>query len=195
MAESRKLKTPVFRLSWPSLFVPTAFEEGSKKKYMITCIVPKDFKSSDYPDPKADNSQRMKLLVTEAERVGRECFGKDWERVKKLPNAWPFHDGEDKADKDGFGSDVLYFRAKSDNRPGVVNKKLQPLDKEDVYAGCYAIASVNVFAYTKGSKGVAIGLNNVMIVADGEPFDGRTRPEDDFEALDDMDEDGVDPLA
>jgi len=64
------------------------------------------------------------------------------------------------------------------------------LDETEVYSGCYGRASVNFFPYShKGNRGVACGLNNVQKLADGESLGGRSRAEDDFDAVyDDIDD-------
>ena len=47
--------------------------------------------------------------------------------------------------------------------------------------GCYCIASVNFFGYSKGKNpGVGVGLNNLMKVKDGDRLDGRIDANDDF---------------
>jgi hypothetical protein len=51
---------------------------------------------------------------------------------------------------------------------------------EDFYAGCWARASVNPYAFDKIGKGVAIGLGNIKKLSDDESFEGFTSAEDDF---------------
>ena len=191
--KSIKLQTPVFRVSWPALFEPTSFE-GSDPRYQVTCIVPKDFDDTDHPDPRGNNAKLMKKLRNAIEEVGKEAFGKNWPKIKKKMKSPLIRDGEDYEDKDGYGPDVEFFRIKSKNRPMVVNKKIQPIDEDDLYAGCYAVASVTVFPYFGYGGGVSIALGNVQKVADGDSFVGRTTPEDDFEAWDDDDDDGDDDV-
>ncbi len=70
----------------------------------------------------------------------------------------------------------------------------------EVYAGMYAIATLRPFVYdVNGNRGVSFGLQNIQILRDGEPLDGRMRPEQEFEAVeqddvfDDEDDDDDDP--
>ena len=190
--KSVKVKTPVFRVSYPNLFEPKSFE-NSESRYSVTCIVPKDFDDGDHPDPKGDNARRMKRMREAVEEVGLNAFGEEkWKRVKKQQYGTPFRDGEEREGKDGYGEDVEFFVAKSKDRPGVVNRKRIPITAEDIPAGHYAIATMVVYAYTKGKGGVALALNNVQHIAEGEMFGSRSRPEDDFEEWDDDDDDDDD---
>jgi hypothetical protein len=43
---------------------------------------------------------------------------------------------------------------------------------------------VTAYAYDKaGNRGVAFGLQNIQKLKDGEAFDGRSKPEDDFQPV------------
>lgn len=60
------------------------------------------------------------------------------------------------------------------------------MDKGEVYSGCYARVSLNLYAFNvDGNKGIAAGLNNVQKLGEGEPLSGRSRAEDDFTAVED----------
>jgi Protein of unknown function (DUF2815) len=49
------------------------------------------------------------------------------------------------------------------------------------YAGCYAMASVNPYAWRSGgNKGISFGLNNLCKVGDGTPLGGRKSAAEDF---------------
>ena len=66
-------------------------------------------------------------------------------------------------------------------------KKNPILEQEEVYSGCYARISVNMFAFnSNGNKGIGCGLLNIQKVADGEPLAGiQSSPEEDFDDLGD----------
>ena len=61
------------------------------------------------------------------------------------------------------------------------------LDKTEVYSGCYARLSVSLYPYnTNGNRGVAVGLNHIQKIADGEPLGGaRGKAENEFDDWDD----------
>jgi hypothetical protein len=175
------LNTPVVRLSFPHLFVPDAYND-QKPKYSTTCLVPKDFDDDSHPDPKNDNAKRMKALIDAIDAVGTDYFGgeKEWSKAKakqKAKDAFPIRDGDDK-DLEGYGPDMLFFKASSFRKPTVVNRQIEPLDLDDIQAGDYAIVSVTVYP---NDNGVFLGLNHVLKVKDGESFGGRTKAEKDFE--------------
>lgn len=188
---SKQIMTPVFRVSHPSLYVKNTY--NNKEAWEITCIIPKDFDTAGHPPyPGGDNKKMMAALEKAIDDVGRASFGKDWPTVKERQYAYPIRDGSERA-KEGYGPEVVFFRAKcTKNRPGVVDRKRQPIyenDENGMYAGCYAVATVSVYSYDNQSRGVAIGLKNVQKIADGDIFGSRTTPEDDFEEWDDDDED------
>ena len=57
------------------------------------------------------------------------------------------------------------------------------------YSGCYVRASITFYPFnTNGLRGVACGLQNLQFWCDGEPLNGRVRAEDEFDALDDVDD-------
>jgi hypothetical protein len=76
----------------------------------------------------------------------------------------------------------------------VVDQRRNAISKEDntFFSGCYARASLVAFAYDKmGNKGVSFALQNIQKTRDGEPFSGRKKAEDEFDAI----EDGSDDAA
>lgn len=164
----KTVRTPEFRVSFPNLFTPRGFE-GQPAKYSVVMLFPKG----------ADLSE-LKQLV-------KEAIEAKWPDPAKRPKGLrnPFRDGNtEKPDMDGY-QDVTFVTASSKMRPGVVDRNVKAiLDENDVYAGCYACATVTAFAYDKaGNRGVAFGLQNFQKLRDGDPFSGRSRAEDDFEPL------------
>ena len=62
-------------------------------------------------------------------------------------------------------------------------------DPLEVYSGCYVRASITFYPFnTNGNRGIACGLQNIQKWCDGEPLNGRVRAEDEFDALDDVDD-------
>jgi hypothetical protein len=110
----------------------------------------------------------------------------DVEDLRKAIDVWPksirhpLIDGDTKPDLGYEG--LIFCRTKSTRKPGVVDANRDPiLDPSDFYSGCYARASVNIYAYNNQSKGIALGLNNLMKTDDGEPLGSvQSKAEDDF---------------
>jgi len=167
---SEKVLTPEFRASFVHVFKPKAFGTG-EPKYSVMMIF----------DQKTDISA-LKTIALEA---AKEKWG------DKLPSNFrgPFRDGAEKAHLDGLGPGTVFSTASTTTPPGVVDRNIQAiLDPSDFYSGCYARATVNAFAYDRnGNRGVSFGLQNIQKLRDGVPLSGRSRPEDDFDALGDED--------
>jgi hypothetical protein len=185
--ERKRFTTPPFVLSFPSLWVARAPEEGEgKPKFGCTAIwTPSKFKDSDTA---LYNAIRRELDV-----VAQANFGKPW---KNLPDNIKrgLRDGAAKEDVAGYGPGTRFANMTTLNRPGVIGP---PPDKEKIgpeegnedliHPGCICRATVSVWAYGgKGSKqskykGVAIGLLNLQKLKDGERLDNRVAAEDDFD--------------
>ncbi|MES2348460.1 MAG: DUF2815 family protein [Pseudomonadota bacterium] len=167
-----KLITPEFRVSFANIFRPATplpgTPAGAKPKYGLTMLFPKG----------AD----LSAMKAAAQTAAVEKFGdklKDPNFAKRLRS--PFRDQGEKT-FEGYESGAIFVNVTSGQRPGLVDQNVQPIIEESqFYSGCYAIASLNAFAYdTAGNVGVAFGVNNIQKRRDGEPLGGRTRPEDDF---------------
>lgn len=169
------LVTPEFRVSFPSVFKPATNRLSNKEEYSIVALFPKG----------ADLSK----LKEAAKKAATDKWGPD---QKKWPKnlRMPFRDQAEKA-KDVDGRQVLppghvegaiFMNFKSQQKPGVVDQNVQPiLDQSEFYPGCWAKASVRVYAYDQmGNAGISFGLGNVQKVKDGEPFGSRSNAEDEF---------------
>ena len=168
--KTNKIRTPLFRAAFASVFAKRAYEEGTPK-FELTFLFPKAGKD------KADLST-MKAAV-------KDAAINHWGSKEKIPKGLksPFRDGDD-TEWDGFPGHT-FVRASSLYRPKVINREgVELMTEEEFYAGCWAYATVNAYAYdTKGNKGVSFGLQNILFVRDDEPFSGKSSPEDDFSDL------------
>ena len=172
---AKKQITGEFRVSFPAVFKPQAFE-GQEPKYEITMLFPKD------------------TDLSALEAAAEEALAEKWPDEKKRPNklTMPFVDGNDK-EYDGY-ADHIAIKAKSKMKPGLVDRAKKPItDESEFYGGCYARASVAAYAYDiAGNKGVAFALNNVQKLRDGEPFGSRSNADSDFGDLPLDDDDDMD---
>lgn len=176
MAEKNNFTTPEFRLSFPSLFEKTGFQDQDKK-YRATMLFPKKDKAA------------IKLLKEKAEEAiaanRLNWNAKVQAEVKKNIMGKTIRDGDSK-EYDGYAG-MIFVSASNTYKPAVVDRERNEiLDKEDVYAGCYCRASIHAFVYdAAGNRGVSFGLGNVQKLRDGEPFGNRSTVEDDFDDLED----------
>ena len=100
----------------------------------------------------------------------------------------PLRDGDAElasGDKEDKAYEGRYFlNCTSNDAPGVVGADAKPLmNQNDLYAGCIVRGDISAFPYkNSGNSGVGWGLQNVMLISDGERLDGRKKAEDAFAA-------------
>jgi len=94
------------------------------------------------------------------------------------------HDGDTKADTDGFEDNMfISARTKSDRqvqfRDGMRNIISVEEAQKMIYGGCYANVVISAYAYSKGNNGIGAGIKAVQFRAKGDAFVGGPPPEDD----------------
>lgn len=173
-----RLLTPKFRVSFPQVFEKASFNNGTPRFSVVGLFYPKQFTEAD--------KARWDAIRAKLGEVCKEFFKKDLKTMKDLGGfKTPFHKGTEKSYQ-GYGDpDMIYFSmANSVRRPQILNMNgvdnITAENSEEFYAGCWARASVNPFAFDKIGKGVAIGLANLRKLGDDESFEGFTNAEDDF---------------
>lgn len=153
------------RISYEHVWEPKAIGD-SDPKYSVSLIIPKS-------DTKT--IEKIEEAVQEAitEGVAKKYEGK---RPKDAALKLPLRDGDLERDEDAAYVDSMFLNASSKDKPGIVNRRTEPiLDRDEVYSGCYCNVSVNFYPFNfQGKKGVAAGLGNIQKVKDGEPLSGRT---------------------
>lgn len=184
-ASATKVVTGKVRLSYAHLFEPYASRDDQEKKYSCAILIPKEDTATLGKIRKAQKAALEAGLTSK--------FG-----GKKPPNLkTTLRDGDEEADleRNPEYAGHYFMNVSSKTKPGVVDGNLNEIiDSSEVYSGCFARVSINAFAYnTNGNRGISFGLNHVQKIADGDFLGGRSRAEDDFEAL--GDDDGDDPFA
>lgn len=171
-----KINTPYFRVAFPSVFQPKLNKLKNKEEYSLVALFPID----------AD----LSALKAAAREACEKKWGKD-------PSQWPqnlrspFRNQGDRRKKNDAGQMVLpegyvdgaiYLNLSSSQRPGLVDAGMgEIIDTADFYGGCWARASVTVYAYDQGAnRGVNFGLGNIQKWKDDQPFGNKTKPQDDF---------------
>lgn len=168
MAKVGLPSTPVGRVSFPTVFVAEAFEEGKQKKYGLTLIF--------------DEDTDLREIKKAVKKCVKDKFG------DKPPAKYnlPWRDNEEKSHIDGYENAGCFIHMTSKFRPKVVDAGRVEIDEESdrFYGGCYARASYTVYWYDfKGNKGVALGLGNVQKLQDGERFGSSSNVDDDFDVV------------
>lgn len=160
MSETIKLSNVT--ISYPNVFTPKAFGGGEgKKSFDLTGIL---------------NKKKDKAQISNLE-AKIEAFIKE----NKLPGAKSFlHDGSEKADQPGYGPDVVFFRAKSDDlhRPQVIGRNKAPLTAADdkIYGGAVCNIWISLWgqAHPKYGKWIGANLLGIQFVEDGARLGGET---------------------
>lgn len=203
MAKKERISiiTPEARLSFPTLFAARKVDQNNaneKAKFSVQLI----FRTAETAESKARGEKVVDLtpLKQAVAKLFLENLGPTWAEKLKLRKSdgralynSPFRDGaaEDNKEADGtykagLGIGTVFIRASSLYKPGVINAdKSEILNPQDIYGGCYGHAQVNPYWYKHpvGGEGVTFGLENVQKARDGEPFSGRQKAEDVFEAI------------
>lgn len=175
-----KVVTGKVRLSYAHLFKPVAITEGQEPKYSVCLLIPKSDKKT---------LGKIKKAIEAAKKQGMNLWGGKIPANLKMP----LRDGDEERPDQPEYAGHYFVNANSKMKPGIVDRQLNEIiDSTEVYSGCYARASINFFPYNQaGNKGIACGLNNIQKLEDGDYLGGRSRPEDDFEALDNPEDDDM----
>lgn len=193
-AKTNSLVTPIFRVSFPSVFTPKPNLNPQKKpKFEITML----FRTTATPElpSLANGPEHLRLVdLNPLKLLVRAAIEKKWgvDQTKWPKGLWiPLRAGTEK-DYSGYDAGVTFASAKSDRRPGLVDHAVNPIiEPSEFYAGCYARAKIDVYAFEAKdpatgavlNRGVSFGLINIQKWCDGEPFSSATKPQDDFDAI------------
>jgi len=187
MAEIKRYVTPVFRLSYPNVFVPRAAKKGGDPKYGLSAIwTPSKFTDKEKVLWKAI----LKALDEEAQTRFKKPFKSLPANIKR-----GLRNGNEKPELEGYGEGTIFASVTSKMAPGVIDRNKNTIspdegNADEIYPGCYCRATVTVYGYDNEGKGLALGLMNLQKVKDGTRLDSRTNAAEDFEDdLGDGDED------
>jgi hypothetical protein len=151
-----KFVTGQVRFANTHLYKPISIIKGAEPKYTVTIIIPKSEKAE---------IARIKAVYKDVIGANEELFS-----LKPLiKNSAKLKDG----DLEEVGLDYqnsYYINATTIEKPGVVDIDLNPIiDSAEIYDGCYGRASLTFYPYTTTTgAGIAVGLNNIQKLHDGE---------------------------
>lgn len=170
-----KVVTGMVRFSYANVWEPKSIN-GSDEKYSVSLIIPKTDKKT---------IAQIEAAVEAAKQEGKAKFGGKIPANLKLP----LRDGDIDRPEDEAYKNSYFVNANSKERPGIVDSSVKPiLDQSEFYSRCYGRASITLYTFNQnGNKGVAVGLQNLQKLLDGEPLSRRSRAEDDFATFDDED--------
>ncbi len=167
-----KVITGKCRLSYAHVWEPSSIAEGAKAKYSACIIIPKSDKAT------------LAKVDTAVKAAIQDGIKSKW-KGKKPPDSkmkLPLRDGDDERPEDEAFRGCWFLNANSEKQPGVVDLARNEItDRDEVYSGCYCRFSLMFYPFSvNGNTGVAVGLNGVQKVRDGERLSGGSRAEDDF---------------
>jgi hypothetical protein len=170
-----KVVTGMVRFSYANVWEPKSIN-GGDEKYSVSLIIPKTDKKT---------IAQIEAAIEAAKQEGKAKFGGKIPVNLKLP----LRDGDIDRSEDEAYKNSYFVNANSKERPGIVDNSVKPiLDQSEFYSGCYGRASITFYAFNQnGNKGVAVGLQNLQKLLDGEALSARSRAEDDFSTFDDED--------
>lgn len=169
------------RCSYVFIEEPRKTNDDTEGKYSIQVIIPKD------------NPQIKKIKVA-IQEAAKEKFG---DSIKMGTLKLPLRDGDEEREGEEY-ENSYFINVNSARKPGVVNKANEPADADDMseycYSGAYFHVSINFYAFNfEGKKGVAAGLNNIMLRKKGDRLDGAVAATSEFsEFADESANDGDD---
>lgn len=172
-----KVITGKVRFSYVNIFKSRSFQPGQEEKFSICLLIPKKDKKTI-----ADIKAAIQAAVNQG-------VSDKWNGKKPANLKLPLRDGDEERADGAEYMDMFFLNANSNQKPGVIDMyKNEILDPTEVYSGCWGRASINFFPFnSNGNKGIAVGLNNIQKLGDGEPLGGaRASAEDDFD--DDFDD-------
>lgn len=150
------------RLSFPNLFKKSKPKGATRETFNVAVLFP----------PMVDKSL-LDQAVTEAAMAkfpnNMTAAGFVWYGLNS-----PFHDQAEKTMQyQGYTPGAIYFNSSSEFKPRIVDPNMNDIIEESrVYPGVWAILAVNTYSYDNMKKGVSLGLQSVMIIADDTNIGG-----------------------
>lgn len=164
---------PNVRLSFPHLWTPHAMEDGQEPKFSAVFLF--------------DNGEHAALLDKIDAVIDRLALD---EFKKKVGFKRCLRDGNDKSELEGYGDGTSFISASNKARPGVVDRRLNPVAEADgiIYAGCYVNATIRIWIQNNNwGKRANAQLRAVQFLRDGTSFGaGPVDATQEFQALDDV---------
>lgn len=156
------ITTGKIRLSYCHLFAPVKAPGSDTEKYSVSVLIPKTDKAT---------IATINNAIEEAKKQGAT---KKWGGKIPAKLHTPLRDGDEERPDDDAYAGCYFFNCSSIKAPAVVDRNLQAIiNPTELYSGCYARVNVNLFPYdSNGNRGVAVGLNSVQKLEDGEALGG-----------------------
>jgi len=149
-----KVITGKVRLDHVNIWEPKSYH-GSTPRYSVSLIIPKDDKETI-----TNINNAIDAAIKENEKILVDQFGK----INNATLSLPLRDGDiERADHETY-TNSYFLNANSARQPDIVDEMVRPiLHQSEVSSRCCARVSITFYAFNNnGSKGVAVGLNNIQ---------------------------------
>ena len=139
--------------------------------------------------PKEDKAGIKVIQAAINEAVQKGLDNNKFTKAQVTGLRLPLRDGDKEFEAGTRGAEYkgcFFLNSSSTNKPGVVKAQaggppVPIFDPDEFYSGCYGRADINFFPYNQaGNRGIGVGLNNLMLIKEGERLDGRQKAEDAF---------------
>jgi len=187
--QGSKIVTPVFRVSFPSVFKAVGSKFNPDRLMFSVQMLFRTAKSANQAP--GDVVVDLKPVKDAAAQVLVQMFGSVDKRPPKMRRVFRLGTETKKKDMDGFGEGVEFITASSKRKPGLYDhNKQEIIDPNEFYGGCYARASIVPYWYgevdmdpdSNANMGIGWRLVGIQKAGDGDPFGGGSSP-DDFETI------------
>jgi len=172
MMNTTKVVTGKVRLSYAHIWEAYSSEQGKEPKFSTAILIPKT------------DGITLKKIADAVEAAKINDKSKLAASTGQLPFnlKLPLRDGDAERPDDEAYRGMFFLNASSKQRPQVVDINLNDIiTPAEVYSGCYCRVSLNFYGFSmNGNKGIAVGLNNIQKLQDGEPLAGGSSAADDF---------------
>ena len=178
---SRKLILKNVRFSYVRVFEAEQFNGVGDFHYSVVLLIPKT------------DTALIKQINDAVKAEAQDYFSRDPKFKGRVPENYksPLKDG-DAPEKEGqAGFEGCYYitakRKEEFGQPIVLDKRKQFITvKEDMYSGCWGVASISIYGYNMSAdnRGITAGLNGIQKVTDDDRLDGGSSVND-FEDLSD----------
>lgn len=188
-------KGKLIRFSYLHVHEPKLNKESGNVEFSVALLIPKT------------NTEDVAAIRKAIKELQQATWLNDGKKLP--PKFWnPLRDGDTEVKQDGtdYGDEYkghffVNAKANEDYPPEVVSTRRDPatgkferLGKRDIKSGDWGRAKVTMYAYTKGTGGVGVGLSSVQLVKQGEPLGSQSSAENDFAEFEDDEDDDADML-
>jgi Protein of unknown function (DUF2815) len=166
------------RLAFPNLFEPTTVNGEGKPRYSATLLMPADHAQLE------EIKRKIDAIAKEKWREKATALLAGLYKTGKVA----LHDGDEKAQYDGFPGNFFVTAAAQENAaPTVIDRDRSPLSQRSgrPYAGCYVNASLEFWAQDNAyGKRINCTLRGIQFFKDGDSFSAsRPADSDEFEEV------------